>query len=59
MCGTRPGLDEVEDLLFDVFVDGSGAVGFEEGDEIVKEFSRGDFGQEVGAAVLDAGISEF
>lgn len=59
LCGTRPGLDEIEDLLFDVFVDSSDAVGFEEGDEIVEELARGDFGQEVGAAVLDAGIGEF
>lgn len=56
-CG-RPSLDVFEDLGTNVLVDGSWTDGFQQGDEVVHELSRGNLGKEVLAPILDAGICE-
>ena len=57
--GSRgPGLDELEDLGAHFGVDGAGADCFEKGHQTLHELSGCDLGEEVGAAILDAGVGE-
>lgn len=58
LCGGGPGLDEIENLLLDVFVQSSTSVGFEERGKIVHKLPRGNLGHEVGAAILGTRVGE-
>lgn len=55
--GSRcPSLYQFEHLGPHLQVDGSWSGGFQERDKIIHEFPGGDLGEEMGAAILDAGI---
>lgn len=56
--GGGPGLDELEDLGADLGVDADGADGFEERHQALHELAGGDLGEEMGTAILDAGVGE-
>lgn len=55
LCSQRPALNKLQHLLFDVLVEGY-AIGFQKRYQIVHEFARRNFGEEMGTAVFYAGI---
>lgn len=58
LCGRGPVLDQLEDLCLDVVVGLDVAARLQDAGEIVDEFPAGDLGDEMCAAVFDAGVSE-
>ncbi len=58
LCRSGPALNEVEDLLLDVLVHCSHAICLEQRDQVVHKLAGCDLGEEVGAAILDAGVCQ-
>lgn len=58
VCGSCPCLNKLQHLVLDRFIRGHSDGGLQQRGQIVHKLPRGDLGDEVRTAVLDAGVGE-